>query len=138
MRASLAEALVPSFDSLEVSTKIVNACADAKARDIGVFNAAKISDLSDFFILASGHSDRQVQGIANKIIDSLATHGIKPNSVEGLEIGHWVIVDYGDILVHIFYEPMRNHYNLESLWTRADKVEIKKRPRSRSFVLMSK
>ena len=135
MRRNLAEALRATPDSLDICTKIVNACADAKAREMAVFNASKVSDLASYFVIASGHSDRQVQGIANKIIEQLAKYGIKPVSVEGLDNAHWVILDFNDILVHIFYEPDRLHYNLEGLWTRAGKVEIKKKPRGRSLML---
>ena len=136
MRRNLAEVMNSSNDPLTVSTSIVNACSDAKAKDIKVFNASKVSsNLFSYFIIASGHSDRQVQGITNKIIDTLAENGIKPVAVEGLDIGHWVIMDFADVMVHIFYEPIRSRYDLESLWSRASKLEIRKKPRSQSLVL---
>ena len=73
----------------------------------------------------SGRSDRQVQGISNRIATTLSEEcKISPSSRDGFEEGHWVLMDYGDVIVHIFYEPTRDHYDLERLWKDAVRVEI--------------
>ena len=108
--------------AMQTAQKIVGACADAKGKDITVLNVSKIFDLADCFVIVSGRSDRQVQGIANKIVEKLGEAGMRPLAVEGLEKGHWVLMDFGDVVAHVFYEPMRRHYDLEGLWIRAEKL----------------
>ena len=101
---------------------IVETCLEVKASDPTVLKVNELSDIADYFIVVSGRSDRQVQGIANKVSEELAKHGIKPGSVEGYDRAHWVLMDFGDILLHIFYEPVREHYDIEGLWARAERV----------------
>ena len=138
MRQNLAEALRQDPDSLDMSTRIVNACAEAKGNNIAVFNASRVSDLFSYAIIASGRSDRQVQGISNRIIDEMEKQGVKPLSVEGLDQAHWVILDFGDVVVHVFFEPARAHYNLEGLLKRATPLKIKKQRNRDSLVLAAK
>lgn len=101
--------------------QIVNACLEAKGRDIVILDMREISGITDYFIIASGRSDRQVQGISNRVIDSLQNSKTKPVAVEGLERGQWAVLDYGDIMVHVFNEAVRSTYDLESFWARAPK-----------------
>jgi ribosome-associated protein len=126
MRQNLAEVMRQDQDILEVSAKIVNACADAKGKDITVLNASKVSDLFSYVVIVSGRSDRQVQGISNKVLESLEKQGLRPLSLEGSDQGHWIVIDYGDIVVHVFFEPLRSHYNLEGLLAQAKPVRIVK------------
>ena len=100
----------------ETAYEIFSACNDAKGRDVAVLDVSHIFGLSDFFVVASARSDRQVQGIANRIIASMAELGVEPVTIEGLEQGHWVLIDFGDVVAHIFYEPLREHYDVEGLW----------------------
>jgi ribosome-associated protein len=109
---------------LELTTQIINACADAKGKDIAVLDVSKVFGLADYFIVVSGRSDRQVQGISNKVVDSLSRLGVHPAAREGLDEGQWVLLDYGDVIVHVFYEPARDHYDVESLWTKARRLEV--------------
>lgn len=109
----------------EVVKHIFDACDDAKGKDIVVLDVSKNFGLADYFVIASGRSDRHSQGIANKIIDELASLGIEPYSLQGMEDGKWVVLDCIEIVVHIFYEPLRERYDLESLWTDAQTVERK-------------
>ncbi len=113
---------VAELEGLELVHHVVEMCEEVKAKDISVLNISKLSCVADYFIIASGRSDRQVQGIANRIIDSLHERGMEPYSIEGLETGQWVIVDFGDVVAHIFYEPVREHYDLEGSWARAERV----------------
>ena len=110
--------------ALAVTECIIDACSEAKGRDISVLRVSQVFDLADYFVIDSGRSDRQVQGISNRVLESLEKIGVKPNSMEGFEEGQWVLLDIGDVIVHVFYEPLRRHYDIESLWRRAKKLEI--------------
>lgn len=111
-----------SPSSAEACLLVLRACSEAKARDVSVLDVADLLDLTNCFVVASGRSDRQVQGIANRIIDELGKAGLDPLAVEGLEQGHWVLLDYGDVVVHVFYEPLRRHYDIEGLWAKAPRL----------------
>ena len=114
--------LNPSVE--EVLQRIVKACSETKGRDLVALDVSKISDVTRYFVITTGHSDRQVQGITNKIIEALSQVGIEPDSIEGLDQAHWVLVDLGDIVVHVFYEPTRAYYDLDGLWASAKKIEV--------------
>ena len=113
--------------TVEIANHVINACADAKGENIVVLDVSKISDLAKYFIIVSGRSDRQVQGLANRICLTLDQSQVKSFSIEGLQQGHWVLIDCDDVVVHVFYEPIRAHYDLESLWIKAKRVELKAR-----------
>lgn len=102
----------------------VNAALEKKARRISILNVKKVSSISDYFIVCSGSSDRQVQAIASFIEETLKKEGKRPLGIEGERIGKWVLMDYGDIIIHIFYEPVRDFYDLERLWTDVPRVDI--------------
>jgi ribosome-associated protein len=95
-----------------------------KALDLVLLDVAPFSSFADFFIICSGKSSRQVQGLAENLETSLRDYGIKPLGVEGLREGQWILMDYGDLIVHIFYEPVRQFYDLESLWSEASKLRL--------------
>jgi ribosome-associated protein len=124
MRKNLAVVGATKDESLAVSKRIVQACEDVKATEVVVLDVASVADFADYFIVASGRSDRQVQGITNRVIEELAKLGIRPLSVEGYQDGQWVLIDCGDVVAHVFYEPVRSTYDLESLWMRARKLDI--------------
>jgi len=117
----------PEEKSLNIVQKIISACEEAKGHNIAVLDVSEVFNLSDYFVIVSGRSDRQVQGICNRITFNLAKHDIKPLAVEGFDDGHWILIDCGEILVHIFYEPLREHYDIEGLWLRARRLELEKR-----------
>ena len=94
-----------------------------KALDIVVLDISGFSSFADYFIICSGNSSRQVQGIADNLEDMLREKGLKPLGVEGKREGHWVLMDYADVIIQIFYEPVRSFYDLESLW--ADAPQLK-------------
>ncbi|TMA05621.1 MAG: ribosome silencing factor [Deltaproteobacteria bacterium] len=84
----------------------------------------EITSIADYFIICSGRSDRQVQSIAQGIEENLSEAGIPPLSVEGISRGQWVLMDFSDVIVHIFYQPVREFYDLEGLWSHAPRVEL--------------
>lgn len=101
----------------------VRAILRKKAFDLVVLDVRQLTSITDAFIICSGRSNRQVTAIAEYIQVSLKEKGIKPLSVEGKREGHWVLLDYGHVIIHIFYEPVRDFYDLESLWVDAEKIQ---------------
>lgn len=96
---------------------------DKKALNVKVLDIRRISSIADYLVLASGRSDKQVQAIADSVKMGLKPID-RPIDTEGLQEGRWVVMDYGDIIVHIFQEEVRAHYNLDELWERAPQLEI--------------
>lgn len=83
-----------------------------------------LTSVADAFIICSGRSNRQVAAIAEFIRRSLKDEGIRPLSIEGMNEGHWILLDYGHIVIHVFYEPIRTLYDLEGLWVDAGRVKL--------------
>jgi ribosome-associated protein len=100
----------------------VTAADDRKAIDLKVMHLGKISDFTDYFLICSGTSDRQVQAIADSIEERLRSEGTRPLHIEGYNRGQWVLLDYGDLVVHVFQEDPRRFYALERLWGDAPEV----------------
>ena len=121
--------------ALDTATQIVNACAEAKGMETVVLDVSEQFNLADYFVVVSGRSDRQVQGIANKVLDALGKNGVQPSSVEGLDEAQWVLLDFGDVVLHVFYEQTRNYYDIEGLWAGASRLDIR---RERSQLMLEK
>ena len=102
----------------------IKAIQGMKALDVVVLDVRGLSSFADCFIICSGRSHRQVTAIAEFVGQDLKAKGIKSLGIEGLREGHWVLMDYGDVIIHIFYEPVRTFYDLESLWADAKRVEL--------------
>jgi len=102
----------------------VRAALDHKAYDLVVLETGRISSIADYFVICSGRSDTQVQAIADAIDGALRDRGERALSIEGMQHGQWVLMDYGDVVVHIFYVPVREFYDLKRLWVRAPRVEL--------------
>ena len=99
-----------------------------KALDLVLLDVSRFSSFADYFIICGGKSSRQVQGIAQNVESNLRDRGMKPLGVEGKREGHWVLMDYGDVIIHIFYEPVRFFYDLESLWSDASRLDWEEGP----------
>lgn len=95
-----------------------------KARNPVVLDLRGLTSIADAFIICSGRSNRQVMAIAEHVQAALKKQGIRPLSVEGNKEGHWTILDYGDVVIHIFFESVREFYDLEGLWIDARRVGI--------------
>jgi len=113
----------PSLTSPERALKCAELAFDKKAFDIRAIDISKVSSIADFMVIISGASDRQVQAIADSIRIGLKKYG-KVNDVEGESEGKWIVMDYGDVLVHIFHEPLRSYYDLDGLWRMAPELEL--------------
>ena len=109
-------------DPGELAHRIVDVASDKKASDIVLLRTAEITSMADYFVIASGRSDRQVQALSKAIVDELREEGIKPIGVEGLSSARWVLLDYGSVIVHLFAPEEREYYGLERLWSSATQV----------------
>ena len=105
---------------------------DRKAYDLVLLDIHEISSLADFFVICTARSDTQAQAIAESVRMSLAGVGIRPITVEGFSTGQWILMDYGDVTVHIFQEDVRNFYDLERLWARGEVVTLPEPYRSQA------
>ena len=103
----------------------VKAALGKKAHGLIVLDVRGLTSVADAFIVCSGRSNRQVVAIADHIQRDLKTQRIKPLSVEGTKEGHWTLLDYGHVIIHVFYEPVRAFYDLEGLWVDAKRVKTK-------------
>jgi ribosome-associated protein len=98
--------------------------ADKKAMDVVVLDMRDVSSITDYFLICSGGSERQVQAIADAIDEQLTQSGIASLGVEGYREGRWILMDYGDVIVHVFSRDTREFYDLERLWANAPKIEV--------------
>jgi ribosome-associated protein len=108
----------------EKTLAIVEAALDKKAYDLVVLQAEHLNSIADYFVIATGRSDVQVQSIARGIEERMDRDEKRPLSIEGFNLGYWVLMDYNDVVVHIFYEPIRDVYRLETNWTDAQRVPL--------------
>ena len=105
----------------ERALECTRAALDHKAYDLVVLETGRLTSIADYFVICSGRSDTQVQAIAQAVEKQI---GERPLSIEGLPHAQWVLLDYGDVVVHIFYVSLREFYDLERLWLRAPRVEL--------------
>jgi ribosome-associated protein len=110
-------------DSKEKSFFCAKAALEKKAFNVTILELKKASSLTDYFLICSGRSDRQVQAIAESIEEKMSEKGARPLGEEGMREGRWVLMDYDDVVIHIFYDPVRRHYDLEGLWIEAPRID---------------
>ncbi|MEW6261537.1 MAG: ribosome silencing factor [Thermodesulfobacteriota bacterium] len=104
---------------------IVSAARRHKAFDLVLLKVDKLTSFADYFFLCSCRSSRQVQSVADEILEQAQKEGgYKPLGVEGKAQGHWVLLDFGEVIAHVFHEPLRGFYDLEGLWSEAERVEL--------------
>jgi len=97
---------------------------ERKAIDPVLFEVGKLVSITDYFLIASGNSSRQVQAIARHLQRKMREQGFRPDGTEGEQEGHWVLMDYGDVVIHLFYQPIREFYDLEGLWIEAPRMDL--------------
>lgn len=110
--------------SLELARLAALAALDKKAEDLVVLDVRGLSSYTDFFVIMSGRSTRHVQGLAQAVDVALRHKNVKDGNTEGLNEGHWVLLDYNDVVVHIFYSEDRGFYDIEGLWHDAPRVDL--------------
>jgi len=109
----------------EIALLAVDYALDKKGIDLKLFDVQELSSLTDYLLLVSGRSDRQVQAIAENIkAEFKHHHDMLPLAIEGMGQGRWVLLDYGELMVHVFQQPIREFYDLEGLWSEAPEVEL--------------
>ena len=111
-------------DGRDKALLCVKSALEKKAYDLVLMEVGRLTSLADYFLVCTGRSDTQVQAIAQGIEETLGRAGIRPLSIEGYSRGQWAVLDYGDVVVHIFYEPVREFYDLDRLWARAPRVQL--------------
>jgi len=99
-------------------------CLDLKAQDVVMLDLHGVTDMADFFVVATGTSDTHVRSVAQHIVEGMGKAGLKAHHVEGAEGGRWVLVDFVDFVVHVFHPSMRTYYQIERLWGDAPVVAI--------------
>lgn len=114
-----------TVDSLDLARIIVQAGEDRKAEDIALLNVEDVSYLADYFVLMTGFSKVQVRAIARAIQDNVEDLcGRSPLQIEGMSDGTWILLDYGDVIVHVFTPAEREYYSLEAFWGHAQRIPL--------------
>ena len=103
--------------------KCAELALDKKALDVKILEIKNISSIADFLVLATGKSDRQAIAIADSVRQGLKKFG-KALDIEGEREGNWIVIDYGDVIVHIFHEELRGYYDLDELWSDAPQIKV--------------
>jgi ribosome-associated protein len=112
------------LESRELAVKAAVAALNKKGIDVIVLDLSGLTVIADYFVICSGESTTQVRAIAESVEEELAKNRVKPLGVEGAAYSHWILLDYGDVIVHVFEKDTRVYYNLEKLWMDAKTVEI--------------
>ena len=112
-------------DDLDATLNLfIQAVLDKKAARVVALDMRELTSFADVFIICSGRSNRQVVAIAEHIERQMRKHKIKPLSVEGTAEGHWVLMDYGHVIIHVFFDSVRSFYDLEGLWSDARRIPV--------------
>lgn len=111
-----------NLTSKEKALKIAKLLDDKKALDIKILELKDLTIITDYFVICSAESTTQVKAFTEHIEEQMEREGFKPFSIEGFNYAHWVLLDYGDVIVHIFLEETRHYYDLERLWLDAPRI----------------
>lgn len=107
---------------LEVARRVVELVEDKKAADIVLLDLTGLTTVADHFVICSGGSERQIDAIADAVTEGLAKDGIRPIGREGASGSHWILLDFGGVVVHVFTPPERDYYQLERHWSQAKTI----------------
>ncbi len=111
---------------------------ERKAVDPVLFEVGKLTSITDYFLIASGNSIRQVQAITRHLTKRMREESFRTYGLEGEQEGNWVLLDYGDVVIHIFYQPVREFYDLEGLWMDAKRIETPALKKQKNSATISK
>jgi ribosome-associated protein len=112
----------PERSPLDLARRIVELAEDKKAADIILLDLSALTTVADHFVICSGGSERQLGAIADGIVEALRDEGVRPIGREGVAASHWVLLDYGSVIVHVFTPPERDYYGLEKHWAEAKTI----------------
>lgn len=113
------------MDTQEKLRAIVQTLDKKKAEDIQVLGITELTILADYFVIVNGTSTTHTKSLADEVEFQLGKLGVKPERVEGYQSANWIILDYADIVVHVFYKEVRDFYSLERLWSDAKRLDIR-------------
>src|SRR3954467_474965 len=120
-----APAHTPTYSSLELAQRAAAILLDRKGNDVVLLSLKGVSDMTDYFLIASGTSDTHVRSLGNSVLEDMKKQeGQVAHHVEGLQQGRWVLLDYVDFVVHVFHPTLRSFYQLERLWSDAQVVPV--------------
>ena len=112
------------MDSKQLMETVVKCMDSKKAIDIKALNVSKVTTMADYFVICQGNSTTQIKAIADEINEKLSEQGVKPFGKEGVNTAYWILLDYSDVIVHIFSGESRDFYSIENLWSDAENVDI--------------
>ncbi len=112
------------MQALEKARLCLKLILERKAIDPLLLEVEKLTSITNYFVIASGNSSRQVQAISGHLQEGMRDAGFRAYGVEGGQQGHWILLDYGDVVIHIFYKSVREFYDLEGLWIEAPRISI--------------
>lgn len=112
------------MQSKEMTKLAVEALEDKKAKDISIIDISEVSVLADYFIIASGNNKSQVQAMIDNVEEKLGRAGFVPKQIEGYNSANWILMDYGDIIVHVFDKENRLFYDLERIWRDGKMISV--------------
>ena len=115
--------MTEKFTSKEIALAAIEALEDKKGEDIKVIDISEVSILADYFIIASGNNRNQVQALCDNVEEKLGKMGVIKKQIEGYDNGNWILVDYRDIVIHIFDKENRLFYDLERIWRDGKLIE---------------
>lgn len=123
-RAAIRAAVRIDDDAQRIAISAARAALEKKAEQVVVLDLRGVSGYTDFLVIGSGTSDRQLEAIAESVTKELKAQGHRVIGSEGQRGGRWVLLDFGDVVVHVFHQDERGHYDLEGLWADAPRVEV--------------
>lgn len=108
------------MDSVKLKDNILEILDDQKAIDVALLNVKELTDVTDWFVICTGRSNRHTKAIADKLIERMKELGEVPLSVEGKETGYWILLDFIDVVIHVMQAEARDFYEIEKLWTQSE------------------
>jgi ribosome-associated protein len=114
----------PTLTSKALALRVAELISDMKGVDIKVLHLKPLTDMTDYFVIASGTSDTHVRSMAQHVVDELRQEGSRVHHAEGLEQGRWALLDFVDVVVHVFHPTLRGFYQLERLWSDAEELSV--------------
>jgi ribosome-associated protein len=112
-----------AIDAVEKARQIAQIASDAKAEDIVLLDVAAVSSITDYFVFATGLSPNHLRAVARQVEDAMRTQGMKPAHVDGMQANGWLVLDYGNVIVHAMLADVRRYYDVERLWGDAPRTE---------------
>lgn len=113
-----------NMDSKQIMETVVKAMDSKKAIDIKVLDISTVTTMADYFVICQGNSGTQMKAISEEIEEKLSEKGVNPIGREGMSTAYWILMDYSDVIVHVFSNESRGFYSIENLWSDAPEVDI--------------